>query len=141
MVRITDENRTTIPISKETRDLLIDLKGKKSYDDFICECIDKSGVDIPVDEVGGDRVALSIVCEDRVFNTGGDYQITFSEVKNSEVGKLFTVPFEIKGRFFYKETAKVLFVDDVSAVVRVNCKDVTSNYNSEDSKLVHIVFY
>ena len=141
MVRITDENRTTIPISKETRDLLIDLKGAYSYDDFICECIAKSGASLPVDEVGGDRVAFSILCKDSVFDKLEEYQVTFSEIKKAKTGDVFTVSFEPEGRYYYKEVAEVLFVDDVSAVVRIRCTDVTSQYSSEDSKLIHIVFY
>ena len=73
--------------------------------------------------------------ENKDFRTDREYGITFQELKHSKVGDMFSANPDPADKYYMNDTAKVLFVDDRSVLVRVT--EIVKTEEGENS-VVHM---
>ena len=133
---------TTIRIKKDSLDKIEKLKGDSLSAADVVEkllnTLDGCTIDDIV-EIKRDSVAIMLEYtafdENKDFHVSRDYGITFQELKLSKVGEMFTANPEPADEFYMNETAKVLYRDDRSVLVRVTEEIKTE---SGENSMVHI---
>ena len=133
---------TTIRIKKSSLEKIDKLKGDDLSAADVIEkllaTLDGCTID-DIIEVKRDSVAImleyTVFDENKDFRVDSEYGITFHELKHSKVGDEFSANPDPSDDVYMVDTAKVLFVDDRSVLVRV-----TETVKSEDgeSSVVHI---
>lgn len=116
---------TTVRIKKSSLEKINKLKGADgSVSDVIeklLETVDGCNID-DVIEVKRDSIAINLeysVIDDGTFEIVNEYGITFHELRLGKVGDKFTANPNPSADKYLLEEAQILFVDDVSVLVRV----------------------
>ena len=134
---------TTVRIKKSSHEKLNKMKGE---DGTVADVIEKmlasyDGCTIDdIEEITRDSVAIkleyTVFDENKRFHLENEYGITFQELKLGKVGDEFTANPNPTNDSYMLDTAKILYVDDRSVLVRV-----TEIFKDEDTELseVHMV--
>lgn len=83
-------------------------------------------------EVSRESVAITLEYTSfgrNTFNTKQEYRITFQQLKNGKVGDEFTANPNPEDECYMNDTARILYVDDESVLVRV-----TENVRAEEGE-------
>ena len=133
---------TTIRIKKTSLDKIEKLKGDNlSAADVVEKLLSTvEGCTIEdIVEIKRDSVAIKLEYtsfdENKSFHTDHEYGITFQELKLSKVGDVYTANPDPADDHYINESAKILYVDDRSVLVRI-----TEEIKAEDGEnsVVHI---
>lgn len=135
---------TAIKITGKLKKRLDEMKhGRKiSYNQVIEDLLDGNSYKFEeetVEKTGKIAFSVSYFSYDR--EELETYDVSFFELQNADVGMRFSADHVYNDRYFYEETAEILFKDDISAVVRVTLLDRTTRSEIIDAKLYQILFY
>ncbi len=133
---------TTIRIKKTSLDKIEKLKGDNLSAADVVEKLLSTVEGCTIDdivEIKRDSVAIKLEYtsfdENKDFRTDREYGITFQELKLSKVGDVYMANPDPVDEYYINESAKVLFVDDRSVLVRVT--EIVKTDEGENS-VVHI---
>lgn len=131
---------TTIQISNQTKEKLVELKGKLTYDEYINKMInqlhDGSNVN-DIHEIRREQIALTLEHSNINGNPINEYDITFKKLNESEIGSIFE-PAYSNNNYFTHQSAEIIFKDNFTVLLRVKTQSNTVKGEYVDFDLIHI---
>ncbi len=136
---------TTVRIKKKSAEKINKMKGVNgSVADVIEKLLSSvEGCSIEdVVEVPRESVAITLEYTSfgrNTFNTKQEYGITFQQLKNGKVGDEFTANPNPEDKYYMNDTARILYVDDESVLVRVSEHVKTEEGENSFAHIEHIL--